>query len=110
MRLAVGAIGCDPFRVCAAGVASTGGISTMILETSQPKLAHGCKFGSDDVLLVPEGVLRLKGPAVEILRRCDGQKTFAEIVDEMRQHFSGVVESDVQEFLGKLQERGVVEL
>jgi pyrroloquinoline quinone biosynthesis protein D len=81
----------------------------MILETSQPKLARGCRFGSDDMLLVPEGVLRLKGPAAEILRRCDGQKMFSEIVYEMRQQFNGVVESDVQEFLGKLVERGFVE-
>jgi pyrroloquinoline quinone biosynthesis protein D len=61
------------------------------------------------MLLVPEGVLRLKGPAAEILRRCDGQKTFAEIVQDMRQQFNGVVESDVQEFLDKLMQRGFVE-
>jgi pyrroloquinoline quinone biosynthesis protein D len=61
------------------------------------------------MLLVPEGVLRLKGAGAEILKRCDGQRTFAEIVHELRNQFNGMVEADVQEFLWKLHERGVVE-
>ncbi|MCU1308185.1 MAG: hypothetical protein JWN45_2880 [Acidobacteriaceae bacterium] len=81
----------------------------IITENSQPRLARGCRFSSEDMLLVPEGVLRLKGAGAEILRRCDGQRTFAEIVQELRNEFSGMVETDVQEFLGRLRERNVVE-
>jgi pyrroloquinoline quinone biosynthesis protein D len=81
----------------------------MIVEDSQPRLAKGCRFGADDTLLVPEGVLRLKGTGAEILKRCDGKKNFGEIVAEMRQQFVGIIESDVEEFLRRLRERGVVE-
>jgi pyrroloquinoline quinone biosynthesis protein D len=91
-------------------MAAAGGLSTVIIsETSQPRLARGCRFGNDGVLLVPEGVLRLKGAGGEILKRCDGKRTLAEIVADMRTQFTQVVESDVQEFLRKLHERGVVE-
>jgi pyrroloquinoline quinone biosynthesis protein D len=80
----------------------------MIPENSQPRLARGCRFGNDGTLLVPEGVLRLKGAGAEILRRCDGQRTFGEIVQELRSQFNGMVETDVQEFLGKLRGKGIV--
>jgi coenzyme PQQ biosynthesis protein PqqD len=91
-------------------MATTGGLSTVIIsDTSQPKLARGCRFGNDGVLLVPEGVLRLKGTGAEILRQCDGTRTVAEIVATMRDRYVGTVESDVEDFLRRLQERGVVE-
>ncbi|MCU1286967.1 MAG: pyrroloquinoline quinone biosynthesis protein PqqD [Acidobacteriales bacterium] len=81
----------------------------IITDGAQPRLARGCRFGADDTLLVPEGVLRLKGTGAEILKRCDGTRTLGEIVGEMREQFVGMVESDVEEFLRKLNERGVVE-
>jgi pyrroloquinoline quinone biosynthesis protein D len=90
-------------------MAATGSVSAMILETSQPKLARGCRFGNNGVLLVPEGVLRLKGAGAEILKRCDGKRTLTEIIADMRTQFTEVIEADVQEFLRKLHERGVVE-
>jgi pyrroloquinoline quinone biosynthesis protein D len=91
-------------------MAAAGSVSTMsIAIESQPRLAKGCRFGADNTLLVPEGVLRLKGSGAEILKRCDGTRTFGEIVAEMREQFVGMVESDVEEFLRRLRERGVVE-
>jgi pyrroloquinoline quinone biosynthesis protein D len=35
------------------------------------------------VLLGPERVIETEGPASEILRRCDGSRTIAQIVDEL---------------------------
>ena len=66
-------------------------------------------MGNGGMLLVPEGVLRLKGPATEIVTLCDGAHTYAEILASMRDRFNGMVESDVSGFLQKLMDRGVVE-
>ncbi|MCU1311507.1 MAG: pyrroloquinoline quinone biosynthesis protein PqqD [Candidatus Angelobacter sp.] len=81
----------------------------MIPDTSQPRLARGCRFSSENMLLVPEGVLRLKGTGAEILKLCDGTRTVAGIVAIMRDQYDGSVKSDVEDFLQKLKERGVVE-
>jgi coenzyme PQQ biosynthesis protein PqqD len=80
-----------------------------ISETIQPRLARGCRLGNDGMLLVPEGVLRLKGTGAEIVRRCDGTRTVADIVTEMRAQFVGMPDGDVEQFLGRLRERGVLE-
>ena len=41
------------------------------------------------VLLYPEGMVKLNGPAAEILRRCDGQRSVAEIrmIDALKDTF-----------------------
>lgn len=45
--------------------------------------AQGCH-----VLLYPEGMVKLNGSAGEILKRCDGQRTLAEIVADLEAAFS----------------------
>ncbi len=45
---------------------------------SRPRLAPGCRLGENNqqrVLLMPERALRLNGPSLEIVERCDGQHT-----------------------------------
>ena len=61
------------------------------------------------VLLYPEGMVRLNGPAGEILRRCDGARPVSGIVAELEQAFeqSGLGE-DVAAFLKIARERGWV--
>lgn len=40
------------------------------------------------VLLYPEGMVQLNASAAEILRRCDGQRQFDDIVDELQTLFN----------------------
>ena len=40
------------------------------------------------VLLYPEGVVKLNSTAGEILRRCDGQRTVAAVIDELQHIFA----------------------
>lgn len=54
----------------------------------RPRLAPGVRLHFDRVrnawvLLGPERVIETEGPASEILRRCDGTRTIAQIVDEL---------------------------
>lgn len=59
------------------------------------------------VLLYPEGMVRLNGPAGEILRRCNGALSVDALVTELEQSF-GVADlrDDVYEFLEDAHGRG----
>ncbi len=91
---------------------------TTLHSLSQPRLAAGCRLremeGEPATLLFPEGILRLKGPGAEILRRCDGQRTFAEIVAEIQAQYRSadprLIEHDIESFLDRLQNRRVIDL
>ncbi len=88
-----------------------------IVIATVPRLAPGCRLGTSDaqknVLLVPEGALRMKGPARVILELCDGQRTVGKIVEELSILFpaenAARIESDVTDILTRLRDRGVVE-
>ena len=54
----------------------------------RPRLAPGVRLHLDAtrdawLLLAPERVIEMEGPAKEILQRCDGSRTVAQIVDEL---------------------------
>ena len=79
---------------------------------SHPRLAPGCRLGENNqqrVLLMPERALRLNGPSLEIVQRCDGQHTVEQIVTELQQIYSKAepqkVESDILGYLSLLQEQ-----
>jgi len=79
---------------------------------SHPRLAPGCRLGENNqqrVLLMPERALRLNGPSLEIVERCDGQHTVQQIVSELQQIYSKAepqkVESDILGYLSLLQEQ-----
>ncbi|MDO5103087.1 MAG: pyrroloquinoline quinone biosynthesis peptide chaperone PqqD [Lautropia sp.] len=58
------------------------------------------------VLLFPEGMVKLNQPAAEILRRCDGRMTVAELVADLEQSFDEQgLRDDVIEFLDQAHER-----
>jgi pyrroloquinoline quinone biosynthesis protein D len=62
------------------------------------------------VLLYPEGMVKLNLPAAEILRRCDGERSVAEIVDELETAFARTgLQDDVDAFLVQARERGWVQ-
>jgi pyrroloquinoline quinone biosynthesis protein D len=75
--------------------------------TSRPRLAPGCRMGENNnqcVLLMPERALRLNGPSLEIVSRCDGRHTVAQIVTELQQIYSKAQAQKVeQDILGYLQ-------
>lgn len=85
--------------------------------TSRPRLARGCRIseqaGQESMLLMPEGAMRLNPPGLKILRQCDGQRTFAEIVNALQGEFAAAaperVAEDTAVFLERLQQRRVVD-
>ncbi|NTV12158.1 MAG: pyrroloquinoline quinone biosynthesis peptide chaperone PqqD [Zoogloea sp.] len=61
------------------------------------------------VLLYPEGMVKLNPSAGEILRRCDGKASVAEIVADLEQAFSaGGLAGDVSAFLEMAAKQGWV--
>lgn len=82
-----------------------------------PRLARGCRLNAagtdEDLLLIPEGALRLKGPARTILELCDGGRALREIVAELAGRYSSDdaarIETEVIALVTRLRERGVLE-
>jgi pyrroloquinoline quinone biosynthesis protein D len=78
---------------------------------SRPRLAPGCRMNEKTMqprtLLMPERALRLNGPSLEIVERCDGQHTVQQIVTELQQLYSKAeqtkVELDILGYLALLQ-------
>jgi pyrroloquinoline quinone biosynthesis protein D len=74
---------------------------------SRPCLAVGCRLNPHDqpsrVLHMPERALRLNGPSLEIIERCDGQRTVREIISELQKIYSKAepqkVEKDILGYL-----------
>lgn len=63
------------------------------------------------VLLYPEGMVKLNGSAGEILKRCDGSRDVAAIVDDLEQAFSATgLARDVTAFINLALERKWIEL
>ena len=79
---------------------------------SHPRLAPGVRLGENNqqcVLLMPERALRLNGPRLEIVQRCDGQHTAQQIIIELQQLYSKAepkkVESDILGYLTLLHDQ-----
>ena len=86
--------------------------------SSRPRLRPGCRLGDSaqqgDVLLIPEGVLRLVGPGRKIVERCDGQHTLNDIIRDLKAEFPSVpperIEAEVTTFVERLNKKGALEL
>jgi pyrroloquinoline quinone biosynthesis protein D len=79
---------------------------------SQPRLAPGCRLGENNqqrVLLMPERALRLNGPSLEIVQRCDGKHTVQQIISDLQKIYSKAepkkVETDILDYLARLQDQ-----
>ena len=79
---------------------------------SHPRLAPGVRLGENNqqrVLLMPERALRLNGPSLEIVQRCDGQHTVQQIVSELQEIYSKAepqrVETDILGYLTLLHDQ-----
>jgi pyrroloquinoline quinone biosynthesis protein D len=78
--------------------------------TTKPRLGAGVRLGENQgqrVLLMPERALRLNGPSLEIVSRCDGNHSVEQIIGELQQLYSKAdphkVESDILGYLALLQ-------
>ena len=85
-------------------------------DTSQPRLAAGCRWGGteeDRVVLFPEGAIKLQGTGRQILERCDGQRTFGEIISGLQKEFGMAdpekIRADIGMFLEQLQRKRIVD-
>jgi pyrroloquinoline quinone biosynthesis protein D len=77
-------------------------------DSSQPRLAAGCRWTGEGVnrtLVYPEGALRLQETARAILERCDGQRSFAQIVEELVTAYNASDPAKIREDAGAFLER-----
>ncbi len=79
---------------------------------SHPRLAPGCRLGENNqqrVLLMPERALRLNGPSLEIVERCDGKHSVQQIIADLQKIYSKAapekVEQDILGYLGLLHDQ-----
>jgi coenzyme PQQ biosynthesis protein PqqD len=65
------------------------------------------------MLQMPERALRLNGPSLEIVERCDGTRTVQRIISELQKIYSKAeperVEKDILGYLTLLHEQGALE-
>jgi pyrroloquinoline quinone biosynthesis protein D len=87
-------------------------------DSSQPRLAAGCRWGAESanperVILFPEGAIKLQGTGRQILERCDGHRTFAQIIAELHSQFADAdpakIRADISQFLEQLRHKRIVD-
>jgi coenzyme PQQ biosynthesis protein PqqD len=89
-------------------------------DSSQPRLAAGCRWGAENqaggeerVVLFPEGAIKLQGTGRQILERCDGQRTFGELIAELQAQFTvadpAKIRADISQFLEQLRHKRIVD-
>ena len=89
-------------------------------DTSQPRLAAGCRWGAEQkpgteerVILFPEGAIKLQGTGRQVLERCDGRRTFAQIISELQTQFADAdpvkIRADISQFLEQLRHKRIVD-
>ncbi len=84
--------------------------------TSRPRLAAGCRWageGENRMVVFPEGAVRLKGTGRAVLERCDGNRTFEQIVKELELAYGASdpakIRQDATAFLERLQQKRLVD-
>jgi pyrroloquinoline quinone biosynthesis protein D len=84
--------------------------------TSQPRLAPGCRWstqGEQQVVLFPEGMIKVQGTGQSILELCDGQRTVQDIVAILSERYGTAdpvkIKEDVSSFLEALQQKRIVD-
>jgi pyrroloquinoline quinone biosynthesis protein D len=85
---------------------------------ARPRLARGVRLRHDEargewVLLAPERVVQANAIAVAVLQLCDGQRSFADLVDALAEQYKAdraLIEKDVGRLLSDLGNKRMVEL
>jgi pyrroloquinoline quinone biosynthesis protein D len=85
-------------------------------DSAQPRLAAGCRWGGTEearVILFPEGAIKLQGTGRQVLERCDGQRTFGQIIQELQAQFADAdpakIRADISQFLEQLRHKRIVD-
>lgn len=90
-------------------------------DESRPRFATGCRWGPTSksgneetrMILFPEGAIKLQGTGRLVLERCDGQRTFGEIIGELQTEFGKTdpekIRVDISLFLEQLQKKRIVD-
>jgi pyrroloquinoline quinone biosynthesis protein D len=84
---------------------------------AKPCLAAGVRLNEaaqqSRMLLMPERALRLNGPSLEILRRCDGKKTVRQIAEELQRLYSKAepkrITDDIVDYLALLRDQRAID-
>ncbi len=85
-------------------------------DSARPAIAHGMRLQWEPaqeahVLLYPEGMVKLNGSAGQIMSRCDGVRTVAEIVADLERTYGMQgLGADVAAFVALALERRWLEL
>jgi pyrroloquinoline quinone biosynthesis protein D len=82
-----------------------------------PKLIRNCRLSESpaqgDMLVMPEGAIRLKGTSKEIIVLCDGARSIDDIVNALRAKYStkdpAELEKETLEFLETLKNKRVLD-
>lgn len=85
--------------------------------TAMPRLAPGVRLNEKTqeprTLLMPERALRLNGPSLEIVQRCDGKHTVQQIAEDLHKLYSKAepqrVTQDLLGYLALLHERRAID-
>jgi pyrroloquinoline quinone biosynthesis protein D len=92
--------------------------SDAIAGEAKPRLPRGVRLTHNEaqggwVLLAPERIFKADAIAVEILKRCTGEATFAAIVDDLAATFNAPrerIQDDAGKLLRGLAEKKLLEL
>src|ERR1700755_1832368 len=93
-------------------------VARTISPDAKPKLPRGVRLVHNEaqggwVLLAPERVFKADPTAAEIIKRCDGEVTLAEIIDDLVKSYTAPREritADVTAMLSMLAEKQMIEL
>lgn len=85
---------------------------------ARPRLALGCRLSETNreprMLLMPERALRLNGPSLDIVVRCDGNHTVQQIISELQTIYSKAeperVEKDILGYLALLRDQRALDI
>jgi pyrroloquinoline quinone biosynthesis protein D len=92
--------------------------TAQVLPTSHPRLPRGVRLKHNEaqggwVLLAPERVFKADAISAEILKRCTGEVTVAQIVDDLAKTFNAPrerIHADVVKLLASLANKKLLEL
>ena len=92
--------------------------STVIASDARPRLPRGVRLVHNEaqggrVLLAPERVFKADAIAAEIIKRCTGEVTFGELVDDLAKTYTAPREkilADVGTLLRGLADKKLLEL
>lgn len=85
--------------------------------TATPRLAAGVRLNEKTqqprMLLMPERALRLNGPSLEIVQRCDGKHTVQQIAEDLHKLYSKAepqrITNDLLGYLALLHEQRAID-